>query len=946
MQAMNSPRRSPLMMTLVILAVLSGLFLVAAALFTELLWFRAIGSEHVFTTQLVTRVVLFLIGAVVLGGMVAVNMVIAWRLRPAARRRGASAVLDRYRDMLGENLRTAVLLPSVVLGVMAGMSAATNVLPVLGWVNRSASGWVEPKFNLDVTFFLFDYPVLMLAVSMLMVATVFGLIAAVAVHFAVGNLASGRPRGSALPIGMGRHLSALGAILLVVYGVQNLLDRYGFLVRPGTLYTGLHYTDDHARLTAKLVVAIIAFLVAALFLVNVFFPRPIVPLTGVVLMLVASLVLGLGYPSIVQTFNVKPNEPDKEAPYITAHMAATRQAFGISEVPIEDYEAVTKVQPGQLKEDAAALPGIRLMDPTIVGKTFEQLQQVRNYYSFPDNSIDVDRYTIDGRETDVVVAVRELNQAGIPDKNWNNLHTVFTHGHGLVIAYGNRRQGMGDPEWITRDIPPKGLIKQEQSRVYYGERSTSFAIVGRPEGQPPIELDTPGGAEGGGEVYNTYDGAGGVPVGNMLLRMLYAARFSDLNIILSDRVNPASKILYDRTPKERVAKVAPWLKLDDNIYPAIVGGRLVWIVDGYTTSLTYPNSQRISISGESTALGRPDDFVNYMRNSVKAVVDAYDGSVALYAWDDEDPILAAYSKAFPGSLRSKSEVTPELMAHLRYPEDLFRVQRELLGRYHVTSSAVWYGSTDLWETPPDPVKAGTAVKEPPYYLSIKWPRDPAPVFSLTSVFVPKGRANLAAYLAVNADAALPDYGKLRILRMSGTHQIDGPGQTQNEIERNQDVQQRLLPYKQTQGALTYGNLLTLPMGNGLLYVEPIFTQRSGSAGSYPALTFVVVRFGSSMGIGTTLQEALDLVFEGSAGGETGEGDTPGQTPPGETPPGETPPATGGPVDEAAAIAALQRAQDAFTAAEAALRSGDLATYQAKTNEAKAAMAEALKAMGR
>lgn len=949
MQAMTTQRRSPLVITVVVLAVLSGVFLATAAFVTELFWFQSIGAEGVFTTQVVARVALFGVGALVLGGMVAVNMLVAWRLRPQGRRRGASAVLDRYRDLLGANLTAAVLVPSLVLGLMGGMSTATNVLPVLAWLNRSNTGTPEPTFGYDISFFLFDYPVLSLVASMVMVASVFGFFAAVTVHFAVGNIATGRPRAASVSPGMGRHLSVLAALMLVVFGLQNLLDRMGFLVHSGTLFTGLHYTDDNARLTAKLVIAIIAFLVAALFVVNAFYPRPIVPVTGVVLMLVASLVLGLAYPALVQAFNVKPNEPDKEAPYIAAHMAATRRAFAVDNVEITDYEAVTNVQPGQLKEDAAALPGIRLMDPTIVGKTFEQLQQVRNYYVFPD-TIDVDRYTIDGRETDVVVAVRELNQQGIPDRNWNNLHTVYTHGHGLVIAYGNRRQGMGDPVWITRDIPPQGIITQEQSRVYYGEQSSTFAIVGRLDGEQPLELDSLG-AQGGGEIYNTYDGQGGVGIGNLGLRLLFAARFSDLNLVLSDRVNANSKILYDRTPTERVAKVAPWLRLDENIYPAIVSGRLVWIVDGYTTSATYPNSQRVNLAGDTTVLTRPEDSVNYMRNSVKAVVDAYDGTVKLYAWDETDPILAAYARAFPGTLLPKSDISAELLNHLRYPEDLFRVQRELLGRYHVASPGVWYGSSDLWEIPVDPVKAGTRVKEPPYYLSIKWPKDPAPVFSLTSVFVPSGRANLAAYLAVNADAATPGYGTLRILRMSGTHQIDGPGQTQNEIERNQAVQQRLLPYKQTQGALTYGNLLTLPMGNGLLYVEPIFTQRSASAGSYPALTFVVVRFGSSVGIGTTLQEALDQVFAGDAGASTGEGVAPQPTPtPGQTPtPGETPAPGGTPtgqVDQAAAVAALQRAQDAFTAAEAALRNGDLAGYQTKTNEARAALADAVKAMGR
>ncbi len=946
MQAMIRPRRSPLVMTVVLLAIAVGALMVTASVWTEFLWFRSVGFGRVFTTQLLAMVALFVVGALIMGGAVAANMAIAWRLRPEGRRRGASAVLDRYRDFLGANLKAAILVPSSVLGAMAGLSTATNVLPVLAWLNRTPSGKTEPTFGVDVSFFLFDYPVLTLLVSMLLIAGVFGLIAAVAVHFAVGNIATGRPRPASVAPGMGRHLSLLGALVLATYGVQNLLDRFGLVVRTGTLFTGLHYTDDRARLSAKLIIAVIAFLIAALFVVNAFYPRPIVPLTGVALMLVASLIVGFIYPAMVQSFGVKPNEPDKEGPYIAAHMKATRDAFGIADVKISDYEAVTKVEPGQLKQDAAALPGIRLMDPSIVGTTFDQLQQVRNYYSFT-NTIDVDRYTIDGRETDVVVAARELNQAGIPERNWNNLHTVYTHGHGLVVAYGNRRQGMGDPVWITRDIPPQGLIGQEQSRIYYGEQTTTFAIVGRAEGQPPIELDSPGGAQGGGEIYNTYTGTGGVPMGDPWTRLLYAMHFSDLNILLSDRVNANSRILYDRTPAQRVQKVAPWLTTDTNSYPAIVGGRLVWIADAYTTSNTYPNSQKVSIDGTSM---RFDQQINYMRNSVKAVVDAYDGTVTLYAWDESDPVLATYAKAFPGSLTPKSEAPAELVAHLRYPEDMFRVQRDLLARYHVASPTAWYGSSDLWEVPTDPVKAGSKTKEPPYYLSIKWPGDEHPVFSLTSVFVPSGRSNLAAYLAVNADAASPDFGKLRVLRMSGTHQIDGPGQTQNEIQRNPAVMSKLLPYQQAQGALTYGNLLTLPMGNGLLYVEPIYTQRSlGSAGSYPALTFVVVRFGSSVGIGTTLQEALDQVFAGDAGAKTGEGETPGATPPTvpSTPGTPTPPPQPtGQVDHAAAVAAMTKAQEAFTAADAALRNGDLAGYQAKTNEAKAALAEAVKAMGR
>lgn len=956
MQTAPRPRRNPLLATTIILVVGVTLFMLFASLWTEKLWFDNLGYTRVFLTQLGVRVALFAVGFALMGGSVLLNMLIAYRSRPVTRRTGASEVLDRYRDLLEQNVVAAMILPAGVLGAMAGLSLATQTLPVLAWLNRVPAGTTDPYFNMDVSFFMLEYPLWRLATSMVLSALVFGAIAALVVHFAVGNILTGRASGVVTPVAV-RHLSILGGLIVLGYGIEQLLSRYGLLVEQGTLFTGMHYTDDRARMTAKLVVAVAALIVAALFFANAVLNKTFIPAAGVVLMLVTGLILSLLYPAAVQAFGVKPNEPDKEGPYITAHMDMTKKAYGIADVDIDEYEAVTKVQPGQLREDAAALPGIRLMDPDVIGPTFDQLQQVRGYYSFP-KILDVNRYQVDGKDTDVVVAARELDLAGIPDRNWNNLHTVFTHGHGLVSSYGNRRQTLGEPVWITRDIPPVGKIEQTQSRVYHGEQSAQFVIVGREEGQKAIELDSPGGAEGGGEKYNVYDGLGGVPMGNPFGRLLFAARFSDINILLSDRINSQSRILYNRTPRERVERVAPWLETDSNLYPAIVDGRLVWIVDAYTTSANYPNSQKVSFAQATvdvqtqTLGGQMDKTINYIRNSVKAVVDAYDGTVSLYAWDDSDPLLASYSKAFPGTVKPKSEIPDDLMRHLRYPEDLFKVQRDLLARYHVNSSYVWYGGTDLWEVPVDPVRGNNTIKERPYYLSIKWPGDPGPIFSQTSVYVPTKRANLAAYLAVNADAAHPDYGKLRMLRMSDTHQIDGPGQTQNAITQNPAVASKLLPYQENKGAasVTFGNLLTLPMGNGLLYVEPIYTERTGNAGSYPALTFVVVRFGEHVGIGVTLQEALDEVFGGDAGADTGElpvtekPTEPGQE--GEKKPDEVKPSEPGMVDNAVVRAHLKKAQTAFMAAEAALKDGDLATYQKKNQEAQKAMQDALDATGR
>ena len=941
-------RRSPLLLTFGIAGVLLIVFAVFTQVWTDKLWFDSIGFGQVFSTELLTRLVLFAGTGALMAVLVGGNMWLAIRLAPPARSGGESAVLEAYRRMLEHNGKFAVAIPALALGVLAGMSAVGETLPVLAWINAVPFGQVDPTFGLDYKFYVFELPIWQSFLSFLMTSLVFSLIGAVVVHFATGGLravrATGRPQ---LSQAARVHLSILAGVLLVLYGLQSLLDRYAMLLSQGTLFTGIHYTDDHSRIGAKLVMAVISFLVAGLFFANPILKRGIYPAAALVLMVVSGLILTLIYPAVVQSFVVAPNQPDKENPYMQRHIDMTRQAFGIDDTELTDYEAVTQVQAGQLKADAEALPGIRLMDPAVIGPTYEQLQQVRGYYTFPE-ALDVDRYMIDGKETDVVVAAREMNLSGLPDQNWNNIHTVYTHGYGLVIAYGNRRQTDGQPEWIVRDIPPVGKLPDHESRIYFGEQSTQYAIVGREQGQDPIELDTPNGRS------NVYAGKGGVPIGDPFTRALYASKFMDVNLLLSDRVNSQSRILYNRTPKERVQEVAPWLTVDSNIYPAMVDGRTVWIVDAYTTSSSYPNSQLVNLRNsaadtQSRAVGaQVDANINYIRNSVKAVVDAYDGSVTLYAWDEADPILQAYARAFPGTVQPKSAITPDLLNHLRYPEDLFKVQREILGRYHMTNPYTWYAQSDLWQVPNDPVKANTDAKEPPYYLSIKWPKDKSPVFSQTTVFVPKGRSNLASYLSVVAEATSPDYGKLRVLRMSDTHQIDGPGQTFNAINTDPKVAERLRPFlNQGAASATYGNLLTLPMGNGLLYVAPIYTMRQGNTGSYPALAFVVVRFGAHVGIGNTLQQALDEVFAGSAGADTGEKPTgtPSPTPSGTASPSATPSGTAQPNNPAAA-AQLEKAQQAFVAADAALRKGDLATYQATVNEAKAALAEALRLMGR
>ena len=667
---------------------------------------------------------LFIGFGVIMAGVLALNAVIAQRIRP--RGPGASLgpntpMVERYRAVLEARFVWLVVGFGVVVGLFAGGAAASQAATFLAWRNSTPFGQTDPQFGLDISFFVFDYPWWRFVLSFAFAALCFAVIAAAIVHYLGGAIRFSGPGRGGSPAAQA-HLSILVGLAVLVKGVGYWFDQYGLEIATTPIFTGINYTAENATLNAKVILAVIAGIIAVMFFANAVLRRWIVPTIGLTLMLLSAIVLGVVYPGAVQYFSVRPDEPDKERPFIERNIAATRTAFGVDNVEITDYSAKTTATAGQLRSDAEALPGIRLIDPAVVGPAYEQLQQVRGYYSFP-KMLDVDRYTIEGQETDAVVAVREMDQAGIEGKNWNNLKTVYTHGFGLVAAYGNRRQSGGEPDWIAKDIPPTGEIEEEQPRIYYGELHTDYSIVGAPQGATPIELDTPGGGDAGNPQRNTYDGKGGVPIGSIVNRALYAAKFGDVNILLSDRVNEESKVIYDRTPRERVQKAAPWLTVDGDSYPAVVDGRVVWIVDGYTTSNSYPYSQRYALNqvtsdsqtvGSSNVVALPDTNINYMRNSVKAVVDAYDGSVQLYAWDDADPILKTWEKVFPGVVQPKDAISSDLLAHLRYPQDLYKVQREVLGRYHMTDPYNWYLQSGLWEVPADPVGGATSnAKQPP-----------------------------------------------------------------------------------------------------------------------------------------------------------------------------------------------------------------------------------------
>ena len=953
----SQQRSRALIGTIVVLVVAFFLVSVFTGVYTDRLWFRSVGYSEVFTKVLGTKVLLFLVFGLLMGAVVAANVVVAYRFRPLFRPASQEQVnLDRYREVVDPLRRWLVIGVAVVLALFAGGSGAGQWRQFLLWRHGTPFGTKDPYFKKDVGFYVFDLPWLHYLVDFGLALTVLSLLAAAVVHYLFGGIRL-QAKQDRLSGAAQVQISVLAGFFVLFKAADYWLDRFNLSTDGGGLFTGLGFTDKNAVLPSKTILTFIAIICAVLFFANVFRRTWMLPSVGLALLVLSSILLGVIWPGIVQQFQVKPSEPDKEGPYIARNIQATREAYDIASTKVTKYDAKLSLSQVKLSADTQSLPGIRLLDPALVSDSFEQLQQVRGYYSVAP-VLDVDRYQVDGRTRDMVVAVRELDQAGLPDsqRNWANEHTVYTHGYGVVAAYGNQRDGEdkpvanndGKPVWAEQDLPPKGVLTDMfqqgyQPRIYFGEKSTDYSIVGKAPKGRNVELDLPEG-QGANSRNNTYEGNAGVAIGGLFNKLMYAIKFSEPNIVLSSRVNENSKILYDRAPRERVQKVAPWLTVDGDSYPAVVDGRVKWILDGYTTTDHYPNSQKDSLrsmtsdalSPNTTYATLPTDEINYMRNSVKAVVDAYDGSVTLYEWDSKDPLLKAWEGAFPGIVKPKSDMSANLLAHMRYPEDLFKVQRNMLATYHVQNPKTFYDGTDQWKVPEDP--ENKANKQPPYRLSVKTPSGgPEPVFSLTSVFVPQKRQNLASFISVDADAGQDDYGTIRILRLPSNTQIPGPSQIANLFGADSDIQDSLLAFTRTNSTALFGNLLTLPVGDGLLYVQPLYTQRKTGEGRYPVLRYVLVSFGEKVGIGNTLSEALNDVLGIAGDTPTGDGTT--ETPGG----GGTP--TGGAVS-GDVRQLLSQAEAKFAAAQKALQAGDLEGYAKAQDEARTLVQQALVAAGK
>nr|WP_229806169.1 UPF0182 family protein [Microbispora rosea] len=934
----------PVLIAVVALVVLLLLF---SGIYTDYLWYDSVNFSSVFSTMLLTQVLLFVVGAALMIAIVGGNMVLAHRTRPmfGPGMFGAPQGADRYRVALDPHRRLVFLVGMGVLALFTGSSTAGQWKIWLQFVNRTPFGQKDAQFGLDLSFFMFTYPFLRLLLNFLFTAVILSIVAATIVHYVYGGFRISTPGGVHATRAARTHLSVLLGTFVLLKALAYWLDMYGLVFSERGKTFGASYTDVHAVLPAKGILAVISLICALIFFAGVIRPGGMFPGVAFGLLVLSAVLIGTVYPSLVEQFQVKPNQQSKEQPYIQRNIDATRKAYGVDTAKVTEYSAKTDTDPSVLQGEASAIPGMRLLDPSLLSPTFQQKQQIRGYYRFPDQ-LDIDRYPVDGKLRDTVVAVREIGRPPEGQRNWINDHLVYTHGFGFVAAPGNKVDSSGLPEFSERDIPPVGDLGKYEPRIYFGENSPDYSIVGGPKTAKPIELDYPQQGQPGtdqgnstGQVNNTYQGKGGVPIGNFFRRLLYAVKYGETNLLLNSNINSESRILYIREPAARIQQVAPFLTLDRDPYPAVVDGRIVWIVDAYTTSDSYPYSERKSLESlttdvQTSRLGVPQvprDEINYIRNSVKATVDAYDGTVTLYAWDETDPVLKTWQKAFGGVVKPASEISQALRSHLRYPADLFKAQREILTSYHVTDANAFFSGQDFWKVPEDP--ATQKSKQPPYYVTMKMPGSDTERFSLTTTFVPNQRQNMAAFMAVDATATTPN-PPLEILQLPSTTAIQGPPQAQNLFESNPEVSKDLNLLRGTSGAtdVLYGNLLTLPFGNGLLYVEPVYIQpRAESSGKYPTLRKILVLYGEKVGFGDNLSEALQQVFGGTAA--TPPEQTPEQT--SNQPPGQVTP----PESSSALTSALDRAQQAYDDSQKALSANppDWKAY----GDAQAALKKAL-----
>ena len=980
-QRPGSPNRGRVIL---VVAVAVLLFLVVslrgiAGFYTDFLWFDSLGLTGVWTGVLGARIVLALIFIGLFFVLMWVNLLVADRLAPRFRPRGPEEeMLERYHDVVGQRAGLVRAGVAALFALIAGAGVASQWNSWILFTNRVDFGIEDPQFGTDIGFYVFQLPFLTFLTSWLFAAFVIILIVTAVAHYLNGGIRV-QTQGERVTPQVKAHLSVLLGVLALVRAAGYWLDRYELTFSTRGAVDGATYPDVNAQLPAINLLLLISLFAAGLFLYNIRRRGWVLPVLAVGLWAFVAIVVGGIYPAFVQRFQVQPAESTREAPFIERNIEATRAAMNLDQVDTTIFPYAEDLSASDLQENVETIRNIRLLDPSIVNDTYQRLQAERGFYRFPGD-LDVDRYMIDGRPTQVVLGARELNPGGIPQDSWEGEVLTYTHGFGVALSPANAVTGTGRPNFVVGDVPVRvdeGVdIDPEQPRIYFGENLGGYAVVNSDRAEVDFIDDA------GNTVSYSYTGDGGVEMGSFFRQAAFALRFGDPNMLISNFLRSDSRVLYIRDIRDRVETVAPFIHFDADPYPVVGDGRVVYIVDGYTTTDRYPYAQRADTEQITGRSGLNHSF-NYARNSVKAVVDAYDGSVTLYVIDPDDPIVQAYRKAFPDLFADFDDMPEELQDNIRYPEDLFTVQTNMWGRYHIEDPIEFYEQTNGWAVAQDPgssVQGGggtTAVtnaagettgtrerRVDPYYLLMRLPGQDDEEFVMLRTFVPVSerdeRKELTSFMVARSDPE--NYGELLVYRLPTT-QVDGPAIVAANIASEQDIAREISLLNQQGSTVLLGDLILTPIEDSLLYVRPLYVQASGQT-AVPEMKNVIVAYGPEVVMRPTLELALTEIFgdspdtledidpidpetgelidpdldpetgevitdddeaDGDAGGD-GDGTTTTTVPPTTT----TPPTPGDEtVDEllAQAAAALEEANEA-------LASGDLGAYQDAVEEAR------------
>jgi uncharacterized protein len=901
-------------------------------LITDWMWFNSQNLEDVYTTRIWLGVTVFLAAAVVGALLCAVNWIVAWRVvRPGI-------VYTGQREQIPPSLmRNGIILAVVVAGIFLGFAAAREWATVLLYLNGVPFGSTDPLFQNDVGFYVFDLPFwdflrgwgfTVLVLATLGSIIIYALGSLPAINRQIIEAQRGKPTDLKLDLDprIGAHLSVIGAVFLVLIAIGYWLGRFDLLYSSRSVYYGAGYTDVNARLPALYIMLVVAALMAILLLVNMRIRTWRLLAVALGVWVVALIVVGGAYPAVTQEAVVKPNEAQLERPFIQNNIEATRRAFGLDKFRVTDVPAVTAVTPAQIAANPSTVNNIRLWDYRPLRDTYLQLQQIRPYYTFSANEgVDIDRYNINGNLQQVMLSAREMSTADLPERSrtWQNEHFYYTHGYGAVVSKVNSVIGEGLPELLVQNIPPRAAVPElqiNQPEIYYGELTNNYVFVnsGRPEFNYPDETTESGARE------TRYAGAGGVRMSGFLEKALFAIRFGDGRILLSNDVTSDTRVLFHRNIHDSVRLLVPFLSYDGDPYLVIADGKLYWVQDAYTTTDRYPYATPYN--------GR----FNYIRNSVKVVIDAYQGTHTFYVSDPTDPLVQAYRRIFPALFADIGSMPASLREHLRYPEDLMNIQASMYELYHMTSPEAFYAREDQWSVPQGSQSERSAPLEA-YYVNMVLPKGTENEFVLILPFTPTRRDNMIAWMAGRSDGE--NYGQVEVIRYPKQEVVFGPKQIEARIDQDTTISQQITLWSQAGSEVLRGNLLTIPISNTVLYVQPLFLQATAS--KFPELKRVIVATSSSVGIGEDLRSALEVAFKVRAPVVEGTPPTPqpGQTPVAGGTPGAATPTPGTQPTRAPSLGSAsdltQSAIEHYDLAQDALRRGDWATYGREIDAMKA-----------